>query len=211
MIVGRGSLTLRAYNVLGPNMPTDPEPVLEALGAMAFDGFSGGEGKARGWISIEHMLDTEFTRETNFRSPFLVFALRIDKRRVAPSIYKARCIIELKATQAALGTNKVPLEERREIRRRVKEEMLAEATPSSAAYGVIWNLRRRRLYFASTSRPAIADLTELFDRCFALSLEARDTTGLGFDVARSLNLTDSFQDLMPSPLFAGALEAGESA
>lgn len=203
MIVGRGRTTVCAFDVIGPNMPTDPDECIETLKALAFDGFSAGEGQARGWISTDHLLDLEFSREKNFRAPFLVFGLRIDKRRVIPAVYRARCIIELKAAQDAMGGARVPIEHRREIRRRVKEEMLQEATPSSQAFGVAWNLRRRRLSFSTTSRSALRDLSELFDRCFALSLAPRVPETLGFAVAEQMGLSEAFANLEPSPLFAG--------
>lgn len=202
MIVGKGSLTFRSYNILGANPVQDPEHLIEKLDQFAFDGFVGEEGKARGWMSVEHLLDVDFTWEKNCRGPFVIFGLRLDQRKVPPAIYKAHCLLELKATREALGTDKVPLDERRDIRRRVRQQLLADSTPTSRAFSVIWNVKRRRLYFGSTSPAVIADFTELFQRSFELNLEPRNPTNFAMDYARDHEMLDAFNDMIPEVFYA---------
>jgi hypothetical protein len=202
MIVGKSSMSFRSFSVIGPNAGMDPEQILTELNNLAFDGFAGEEGRARGWISLDHLLDTEFTREKNVRGDFVVFGLRIDSRRVPPAIYKAHCAMELKATQEALGVAKVPLDERREIRRRIKDQLLGEMSPSSKAFGLVWHVRKGRLYVMSTSRAVLNDVADLFDRSFELSLEERNPSTIGLEAARQHDLTDAFKDAMPTAFYA---------
>jgi hypothetical protein len=202
MIVGKGSMSFRSFTVMGPNVGLAPEAILQEIENYAFDGFAGEEGRARGWVSLDHLLDVEFSREKNMRGNYMVFALRVDTRRVPPAIYKAHCVIELKATQEALGVAKVPLAERREIRRRIKEQLLNEVTPSSKAIGLVWNLRQRLLHVMSTSRSILNDVADLFDRSFELSLEERNPSTMGLEAARKHDSADAFRDVMPTAFYA---------
>lgn len=202
MIVGKGSMSFRSYSVIGPDAGKDPEEIIQGLENYAFDGFAGEEGRARGWISFDHLLDIEFSREKNVRGSYVVFGLRVDTRRVPPAIYKAHCVLELKATQEALGVAKVPLTERRDIRRRIKEQLLNETTPASKAIGIVWHIRKRRLYVMSTSRQILNDVADLFDRSFELSLEERNPSTIGLEAARHHDVADGFRDLMPTAFYA---------
>lgn len=207
MIISKGSISFRTFTVIGPNVSPSPDTIMEGLEQYQFDGFAGEEGRARGWISLDHLLDCDFDRAKNVRGSFVCWALRIDQRKVSPAIFKAHCLMEMKAHREALGVAKVPVSERREIRRRIREQLLKETTPSSNAYGVFWNVRSRLLHLMTTSKSVITEFNDLFQRSFELSLEARNPAVLGMDMAREADLADAFNDLMPTSFFAEVANA----
>jgi hypothetical protein len=203
-MIGKGRLTLKAYSVVGAK---DIEDCIEDLQALAFDGFIGGGEKATGWVSTDHALDIEFSPEKNKTGQFLVFGLRIDQRKVNPAIYKAHCAMELKAVQEALGGMRVPLDERRDIRRRVKQQLLADVAPKTAVYDVFWDIAARRLYFGCTSPTPRGEFTELFERSFGLKLESRNAAKLSTDYALKWDLFDQLKEVTPAQ-FAKTEEDG---
>jgi hypothetical protein len=202
MIFSRGSLSFRSFYVTGQDPYPDDERAIESLSHNAFDGFSGDEGRAAGWISLEHILDIEFSAEKNVRGPFLAFGLRLDQRRVPPALYKAHCAIEIKAALEVSEHDRLSGAEKREIRRRVKQQLIEEVTPASRAIGLFWHRKQRCLHVNATSRTVLAEIEELFDRSFELSLEPRDPTLLGLELARDSGLGEAFGAVDPPPLFA---------
>lgn len=207
MIIGKGGLTFRSYSVFGSNPSPELDALLEGLEQYRFDGFVADEGRARGWVSLDHLLDVSFSEEKNVRGPYVVFGLRIDQRRVAPALYKAHCTVEMAAAAAAMGREKLPVAERREIRQKVKEELLAQTSPVSRVIGLVWNVKGRQLHILTTSRAVLEDIADLFDRSFELSLENRSPGALGLELARNAGLTNNFNELMPTAFFADPQQA----
>lgn len=202
MIVGKGAMTFRTFTLDGPEPVPSMDAIFEALEHYAFDGFVGEAGEARGWVSIEHLLDVEFAREKNIRGPFVVFGLRQDKRKVAPALLRAHVALEIKAALEANGGARLPMAERREIKRRVHEELIETQTPVSKVVGIVWNVKRRRVHVMTTSRAMLSEIEDLFDRSFELTLESRGPAVLGFDAAAKVKQEEAFNDLMPTMFFA---------
>jgi len=207
MIIGKGRLTARTFNVLGRKPEPPVSAILESLEAHAFSGFEDEEHRSSGWVSIGHILDMDFSKERNVRGPFVVFGLRVDKRRVPSQLFKAKVAQEIDAALAVQG--RVPPRERRDIRQRIKEELLEQVLPSSSATGIVWHRSAHLLHIMSSSRAIIENAAELFDRCFELSLECRGPGFLGLELARAAGAGEAFAALAETQLYADVPSAAK--
>jgi Putative exonuclease, RdgC len=198
MLVGRGSLTFRTYQVTGKNATPTPEAVAEKLAAFRFSGLGNGdEGMASGWVAPEHLFDGEFDAAKIMRGHYMCFALRIDSRRVPGSLLAAHVAMEEKAWREANGTDKIPGAKRREIKRDLKAKLLEETPPNQRAFGVFWRVRSKKLFFQSTSKGANGELQELFARTFDLALEPQLPSLLAHDVAEESDRISALGDATP--------------
>lgn len=201
MLVGRGSLTFRTYRVTGKNATPSPEAIAEKLANFRFTGLgSADEGTASGWIAPEHLFDGEFNKDTMQRGHYMCFALRIDSRKVPGSLLAAHIAMEEKAWKEANGTDKIPGGKRREIKRDIKAKLLEETPPTQRAFGVFWRVKSKKLFFQSTSKGANAELQELFDRTFELSLEPQLPSLIANEVAEENGRLPALGDATPLKL-----------
>ncbi|MBI4575091.1 MAG: recombination-associated protein RdgC [Planctomycetes bacterium] len=165
--------TVRRFRVRGE--PPEPEGAefLKALHEHRFQplGKGDGEEESAGWITAQHIYDTDFTAEKLLWGRYVRFALRMDRRRVPPKVLAAEVEVELAAWREANDRAQVPYTRRREIRQQVKDRLMASWPPQSASYEITWNPRTQRLYFHGTSDAAAEELARRFRRTFALELE----------------------------------------
>ena len=98
MLVGKGSLTFRQYDLGGKRTRFEPEYICERLSTFAFAGLaSGEEGIAQGWVAPAHLFDGDFDKHRLFHGPYVTFALRIDTRKVPASLINAHAALEIQA------------------------------------------------------------------------------------------------------------------
>jgi DNA recombination-dependent growth factor C len=119
-----------------------------------------------GWITPEHLFDTRFEIEKVFRDPYLVFGLRLDKRKVPANLVRALAKLEEQAARAATGKPVGPAK-RREIRERVTEDLMRKVLPSATSYGVVVSPNRGIVWFSNTGQRA----TEIFETHFEETFE----------------------------------------
>ncbi len=132
------------------------------------------EERSFGWVAFGNMLDTSFEAEPVDVGDVLLFALRLDTRRVPAAVFKKHVAIALAnalAAAKAQGKKFLSKEEKLEIRERVALQLRARFLPIPAVFQVVWNLRRREVLFASV-HPKVLDLfQELFSLTFGLHVE----------------------------------------
>lgn len=165
--------SFRRYRVKGAIPDPSSPDVAAALREHGFRplGKAEDEQESCGWITTEHLYDTDFQIEKLKFGRYLRFALRVDRRRVPPKVLRGQVEIELAAWREANDAARVPPAKRREIREQVKDKMTREWPAQSASYEVTWHLRAERLYFHATSAAVNEDFVLLFRKSFGLELE----------------------------------------
>src|SRR5690242_10950187 len=80
VLVGRGSLSFRSYEVSGKGSAPSAEKITERLERFQFSAESGGaeEGAQVGWVGPDHLFDGDFNSAKITRGRYTVFALRVD-------------------------------------------------------------------------------------------------------------------------------------
>jgi hypothetical protein len=124
------------------------------------------EDERSGWVTVEHLLDTRFDLDRCVREPYLVFALRTDRRRVPAQLVRAELRVQEDAHRAAKGKRMSPTE-RREAREAIQAALARRALPHPSAVPVLWNLPGQRVYFGSAG----AHPNDLFKACFEDTFE----------------------------------------
>lgn len=207
MIVGKGSLTLRTYQVTGKGAMPQPERLLERLTKFAFSGLSSAEeGSAAGWVGPEHLFDGAFTREKVFRGQYALFALRIDTRKIPGPLLQAHLAMEVAAVLEAEGLERLGASRKREIKDVLRRRLLEELPPSQRAYGVFWNLKKRRIYIQSTSKTVNEAFRTLFERAFELELQPLPPGIVATEYAREQKILPTLTEVRPLQLVAAAAD-----
>ncbi len=127
-----------------------------------------------GWVSIDNMLDNKWATASPFKGEYIAFALRLDTRRIPPAVFKKHFNIALEEQRLQnKKQNKAFLsrDQKREIKERVRSQLLSRTLPVPAIFDVIWNMSSNIIYFASIQDKAKSLFEELFIQTFELHLE----------------------------------------
>lgn len=127
-----------------------------------------------GWTNFDDMLDVDFSRSSPRKSEFIVFAFRLDTRRIAPAIIKKHVTIALRQEEeklAELGKKYISKDRKKEIIEQVKLRLRTRTLPIPAVFEVIWDYSHNMIYFASVQRKVIDLFTEYFVRSFDVRIE----------------------------------------
>jgi DNA recombination-dependent growth factor C len=124
-----------------------------------------------GWVSVMSMFDASFNYGSHLCGDYVVLSLRVDERKVSPSILKKFVQKEEERIKKERQLPKLSRSAKTEIRERVKTELTRKAFPVPAVYDLVWSLSESSLYFFSTNKKAQVLLEDFFKDCFGLSLQ----------------------------------------
>lgn len=166
----QGSLSLRRFLVLGP-VPAETE-LLEGLEKDQFRPFQDGLEEERvGWCDWRNPLITPPEKDWVMQDRFAVMAVRIDTRRVPPSLLKAhvdlRCHNIMKEKDLAF----VGKDARTSLQDEIKVELLAKVLPVPKMVEVAWDLKAGVLWTTASSSKTQGALSGLFIKSFGCELQ----------------------------------------
>ncbi len=171
----KSSTSFTRFKVLDdvkPEIYENIEDVLRKFAIMDIDDTA--DERAYGWTNFDDMLDLDFAASSPRKSEFIVFAFRLDTRRVAPAIIKKHVTIALRQEEekmAELGKKYISKDRKKELTEQVKLRLRARTLPVPAVFEVIWDYSRKTIYFASVQRKVIDLFTEYFVRSFDVRIE----------------------------------------
>ena len=132
------------------------------------------EERSFGWTSFDDMLDTNWTLNTPHKANYMVFALRLDTRRIPPAVMKKHFRLALdqaKTELEAKGQKFISRDQKKEIRENVALRLFARTLPIPAVFDVVWDTSGNVIYLGSTS-PRVKELfQDLFTNTFEHHLE----------------------------------------
>ena len=114
--------------------------------------------------------DSSFSYASHLFGDYVVVSLRIDERKVSPTILKKFVQKEEERLKKEKQVPKLGRTLKLEIKERVKSELTRKAMPVPAVYDLVWSLSESSLYFFSTNQKAQMLLEEFFKDCFGLIL-----------------------------------------
>ncbi len=162
----------RVLDDVKPEIYDSIEDVLRKYAMIDIDDTA--DERGYGWTNFDDMLDLDFATSSPRKSEFIVFAFRVDTRRVAPAIIKKHVTIALRqdeAKMAELGKKYISKDRKKEIIEQVKLRLRARTLPIPAVFEVIWDYSHKTIYFASVQRKVIDMFTEYFVRSFDVHIE----------------------------------------
>jgi hypothetical protein len=207
-----GPITFRRYQVAGDLPANFREEFCHILQAGAFAGFEPNSDaeKVMGWCTAQDPLDVDLRDFKVLRNEYIIFALRVDTRRIPSSALRMHLRRAEEEQLARVGRPRLSKNEKKEIKALVTRRLLQQVLPSTKSCDILWNVNTQRLDFWSTSDKINFEFSELFEKCFALRL--RPLGPYLNAMALFPKLEDRIQALMPASFVHGADEAdGESA
>ena len=165
----QGSVSLKRFLVLGP-VP-DPEDLHAGLTQDQFRPFQDGLEEERvGWCDWRNPLITPPDADWVSQERFAVFALRIDTRRVPPTLLKAH--VDLRAQQLIQEKDLAFLgkEARISLQDEVKVDLLRKVLPVPKVVDVAWDLKGGQLWTTASSAKAQGALASLFMKSFGCEI-----------------------------------------
>jgi len=179
-----GSASYIRYRVTG-DVPEAVKPfALEKLQWHAFHEIDPGTltDKSIGWVSAENMSLTKFDDMHFAKDPYLVFAMRVDTRRIPPIALRAAVLREELKAKEKTGYERLNKKHKMEIREEQTQRMLQKVLPLPAVYDVCWNIGADEVLFFSTSKKANEEFVAFFFRAFDLKLKAKTPAVLAAEV-----------------------------
>ena len=168
--LGRSSSFVR-FSVEG-DLPENPlEFISDRISSFTFEDIDDNfEEYSVGWVSVVNMFDAAFEYGSHFYGDYVVLSLRVDERKVSPSILKKFTQKEEERIKKEKQLPKLSRTVRLEIKERIKTELTRKAMPLPAVYDLVWSLSESSLYFFSTNKKAHMLLEDFFKDCFGLVL-----------------------------------------
>jgi hypothetical protein len=152
------------------------------------------EERSFGWTSFDDMLDTEWNAAPPEKGAYLAFVLRLETRRIPPSVLKkhfALALREEKTRAKERGKSYIGRERKKELREMVQQRLMKRFLPVPALFDVLWNTADNTVWFASTRGKVLDMFEDLFTQTFELALDRLTPYGLAasqLDEARLLRL-----------------------
>jgi hypothetical protein len=167
----KGTLTFSRYRLPGEQPASSSEQIDRSIRKFAFRELAkSSEEKNMGWTSLENALDTDFRRSPYRRGDYLLFALRIDRWTVPPSLLKVRTLAAEQQCLAETGQKKIDRHRRGDIRERVRLDLLNQIQPVPAFYEICWSVSQQSVLFTTLSEKVMDDFQDLFKRSFGRPL-----------------------------------------
>ena len=132
------------------------------------------EERGWGWTNCDDMLDTSWKISPPEKGDYLAFALRLDTRRVPPSVLKKHTLMALREEEAKnkeQGKKFISRERRKELKEQVRLRLMQRFLPIPAVFDVVWNTTSGIIYLASTQTKLIDLFMNYFTLSFDLHLE----------------------------------------
>jgi len=126
--------------------------------------------RSLGWVSAENMALAAFDDLRWAKGPYLVFALRIDERRVPPLAMKAAYLREEIKQLKATGQERLSRRDRDALKEQVRQSLIKKSLPVPSLYELCWTPSQRTVLFFSTSKKANDEFTHFFYRSFDIRL-----------------------------------------
>lgn len=125
---------------------------------------------AVGWTSFEKPYQPDFSGSTYTYGSYLVFGLRIDKKRIPSKMVKKHFMIESARRLAESGRQYLSHNEKQTIKDHVIDRLNLKIPATPNVYDIIWNYEDSVLWFFSNLKAANEELETLFLRSFDLTL-----------------------------------------
>ena len=169
-----------------------------------------------GWITGQHLYDTQFSYEKNGfgtpSRPLLLAAVRLDTHRVPSEVKRSYKQMHENALREQSPSGQLSRAQRREAAelaaRQTHEELAAGRYRRSRRVPVLWDLREGVVLCGNASAAVAEHLQRLFQDSFALKLTRLTSGTLAGDWLLAKGRTRDYEDLLPSAYTAPPPEAG---
>lgn len=168
-----GGMTVRRFQVEGELAAGWRERLRDQLGAMAFREPAGGARgeEIEGWVQADDLLATSFDNPNAWLiHPWVVFALRVDKKALPANLLKATVAKECREWCESRGAERIPASEKKRIKEAIEDRWFSQQLPRVTLVEVAWNVVEGHALIGTTSSKMIDRVRTRFHRTFGLEL-----------------------------------------
>ena len=171
---------------------------LDEISARAFREQDAGVQETKiGWVPLRDPFKEEIDLNDISFGDYLLLSLRIDKRSVPAALLKKFCAIEEKRTLSERQMDRLSSKLRKEIRERMKLQLLAKTLPVPATYALCWNISTGSLFFFARQDKVCGLFEDLFKTTFDIRLYPVIPHTLGIELIDRETMYEAFQNLGP--------------
>jgi len=123
-----------------------------------------------GWVSVENMFDSTFAHASYAVGDQIVLAMRIDERRVSPTLLKKFSLKEEDRLKKERQIPRLSRSQRVQIKEDIRLQLVKKALPVPSVYELSWNLANNTVLFFSISTKAQSILEDFFKECFGFTV-----------------------------------------
>lgn len=123
-----------------------------------------------GWVAVDDMFDSSFAQAPYAVGDYVVLAMRIDERKVSPTLLQKYCRKEEERLKKEKQLPSLSRNQRVLIREDVRLQLVKKSMPAAVVYDLCWNLADSTLLFFSTNLKAQSALEDFFRECFGLTV-----------------------------------------
>ena len=197
-----GAMTVARFRVAGTLPEGWKETFREKLEEFAFREPPTGMGKeeVEGWVQVHNLLDVEFGDMNKWLyNDVMLFALRVDKKRLPAKLFKATLDKKVQAWCAERDVARAPAAVRQELKEELEENWLARTLPTVGVTEGAWHLTKGWFLIHSLSETMAERYRKRFFRTFGLKLVPWSP----LDFVEDRDLVDGLLGRAPSPMALG--------
>jgi recombination associated protein RdgC len=197
-----GAMTVARFRVAGALPDGWKESFREKLDEFAFREPPTGMGKeeVEGWVQVHNLLDTEFGDVNRWLyNDVMLFALRVDKKRLPAKLFKATLDKKCAAWCAERDVLRAPAAIRQELKDELEELWLARTLPTVAVTEAAWHMSKGWFLIHSLSETVAERYRKRFFRTFGLKLVPWSP----LDFVEDRELVEGLLGRAPSPMAIG--------
>ncbi len=165
-----GSVTYRRFLIEPQGAFDNKEQVEHLVNKFAFRPLQDDDVSSQGWVDPFDYLETSISSESLFRGSYLFLALRIDQRRIPPTLFKSTLLKETKAYLKREGRDRLSKKEKEIIKENVTKKLISGVLPDMKVLEAYINIETSQCYFFSASESAFAKFEEWFKETFKVYL-----------------------------------------
>ena len=167
-----------------------------------------------GFITGEHLLDTQFAYEKNGygdASQMMLFAMRMDTHKVPSEVKQAYRKLNEQSAAENNPTGYPSKGEKREAQelagRQIQEDLAAGKYRKSKTVPLLWDLSKNVIYCGAAGSAVIEQLIALMRNSFGVELELLSAGRVAGERYKQTGHTRDWEDLHPTPFTAPPSEA----
>jgi DNA recombination-dependent growth factor C len=123
-----------------------------------------------GWVSVDNMFDSTFAHASYAVGDQIVLAMRIDERKVSPTLLKKFSLKEEDRLKKERQIPRLSRSQRVQIKEDIRLQLVKKALPVPSVYELSWNLANNTVLFFSISTKAQSILEDFFKECFGFTV-----------------------------------------
>jgi DNA recombination-dependent growth factor C len=167
----KGNASFVCFSVEGEMVDSSTDYIAKRVAAYSFKEIDDTYDESSiGWVSILNMFDASFAYVSFLVGNYIVLSLRVEERKVSPSVLKKYILKEEEKVRAERQVPRLSRSTRLQIKERVHSELIRKAFPVPAVYDLCWNVAESRLLLFTTNKKVHSMAEDFFKECFGLLL-----------------------------------------